>query len=327
MTTRRLVLNSLALAAIGQVPVAALAQDAAFPSGQMRIVAPAPPGGGTDRLARLIANELVKRMGAQVLVENKSGANGSIGGEYVSRATNDGRTLLVAYMGAITISPHLVQSKTYNPVEDLEPLTRIVTYPLIAVVHPGVRANSLAELVALARRPDGVSYGSAGIGSGAHLTGAAFNLKHGTRFIHVPYQGSKPSVTDLLAGRLDVLFETPDNVNAYIEAGQLRAIAISRDKRHPKYPDVATFEEQGFAGLAPDGWYGVFAPKNTPKALLNTLHRELAAVIRTPAVAGQLETQGLDPAPSASAEQFRDYVRTESGRMALLVKASGAKAN
>lgn len=317
----------LGLAALLLVCAAtAFAQTPAYPAKPIRLIAPAPPGGGTDYLARLIGQRLAERLGQTVVVENRSGANGNIGGEFVAHAAPDGYTLLMAYQGTMAINPSLYQTMTYDTVKDFEPVSQVVSLPFMVVVNPGTPVHTLKELVAHARANSRtLNFGSAGIGSGGHLVGETFNMTNDVKQNHIPYQGSAPAVTDLLAGRLQVMFDNAGNVGGHVRAGKLRAIGVTGTQRLPAFPDVPTAAEQGFPSMTLQAWWGVFAPRGTPAGIVGTLHSEIARILDDTAVQTQLRAAGYEPVTSRTPAQFADFVKAEVANWAKVVRASGAR--
>lgn len=303
----------------------ATAAEPTYPGKPIRIVAPAPPGGGTDFLARFIGQQLSERLGQPAIVDNRPGANGNIGSDVVAKAAPDGYTLLMTYAGTHTINPSLYRTMTWDPIKDFSPISRLVSYTYIVVVNSTVPAKSLQEFVALAKaKPNTLSYGSAGPGSGGHLVGALFMMASGTHIVHIPYKGSGPAIIDLLAGRLDVMFDTVNNVRTQIESGKLRPLAVAGDQRLSAFPSLPTTSEAGFPEVRAVGWYGLLTTGGTPKEIVAKLNAEVVKIMAEPAVAERMRKSGYEPATNTP-EQFAAFIETEISKWGRVVKASGAQ--
>lgn len=291
-----------------------------FPSKTIQIVAPFPPGGTTDVLARAIAQELSKTIGQQVIVENRPGASGMIGAGSVAKAAPDGYTLLLSTPGPITINPHLFSRMAYHPEKDFVPITQIGTVPQILVVHPSVKANNVRELIALAKaHPGKLHYGSVGNGSTLHLAGEMFNTMAGTKLVHVPYKGSAPALTDLLGGQIELMFDVIVSSLPQVTDGKLRALAVTGDKRSASAPDVPTVSESGLPGYNVVTWYGLMAPAGTPPAVIDFLNKEIVRALHTPSVQQRLTSLGADLVAS-SPQEFAAYLKEESAKWGEVVK-------
>jgi len=286
-----LVLGGLISAlAIGQV----IAQE--FPSKSIRLVAPIAASGMTDIVARQMAQKLQERLGVPVVVDNKPGAGGNIGVEAVVRAAPDGYTLLLAFPGPIVVNPSLYKNLTYDPVRDLTPVSLLTSYPLLLAVNAQVPAQTLAEFIALAKqKTGGLSYGSAGNASTAHLAMELFMRQADIQMVHVPYKGAAPAMTDLIGGRLAVVFDSMTLVMPQVEAGKIRALAISSKVRSPAAPDLPTVAESGLSDFVVEGWYGVLAPTSTPDAIVNRLSKEFTAIVNDSDVKKDFLKRGLEP--------------------------------
>ncbi|MBV7486051.1 tripartite tricarboxylate transporter substrate binding protein [Bordetella sp. BOR01] len=305
--------------------VAVTAQAGAYPTKPVRIVAPAPPGGGTDFLARLLGRYWTENTGQPVVTDNITGANGNIGAAQVSRAEPDGATLLMSYVGTQSINPALYKSMPYDPKKDLEPIAELASYPFVIAVNPDVPAHSIKELIQYAKaNKNELSFGSAGVGSGGHLVGEMFNKRNGTNIMHVPYRGSAPAITDLLAGQLQVVFDTLNTVGPFIKTGKIRALAVTSDARIESFPDIPTVAEAGHPDMVISGWYGLFAPKSTPAALLQSINDGVGGILRTQDYQDKVRTAGYVPSSPQSTEQFRTFVDDETKRWSELAKSSGA---
>ena len=284
-----IVVGSL-IGAYGQVS----AQD--FPSKSIRLVAPIAASGMTDIVARQMAQKLQERLGVPVVVDNKPGAGGNIGVEAVVRAAPDGYTLLLAFPGPIVVNPSLYKNLTYDPVRDLAPVSLLTSYPLLLAVNAQVPAKTLAEFIALAKqKTGGLSYGSAGNASTAHLAMELLMRQADIQMVHVPYKGAAPAMTDLIGGRLAVVFDSMTLVMPQVEAGKIRALAISSKVRSPAAPDLPTVAESGLSNFVVEGWYGVLAPSGTPDAIVNRLSKEFTAIVNDSEVKKDFLKRGLEP--------------------------------
>jgi len=267
-----------------------------FPSKSIRLVAPIAASGMTDIVARQMAHKLQERLGVPVVVDNKPGAGGNIGVEAVVRAAPDGYTLLLAFPGPIVVNPSLYKNLTYDPVRDLAPVSLLTSYPLLLAVNAQVPAQTLAEFIALAKqKTGGLSYGSAGNASTAHLAMELFMRQAGIQMVHVPYKGAAPAMTDLIGGRLAVVFDSMTLVMPQVEAGKIRALAISSKVRSPAAPNLPTVAESGLSNFVVEGWYGVLAPAGTPEAIVNRLSKEFTAIVNDSEVRKDFLKRGLEP--------------------------------
>jgi tripartite-type tricarboxylate transporter receptor subunit TctC len=312
----------LATAALAATPLAAWA---AFPDKPLRMVVPFPAGGAADLMARGLAQHLGEQLGQQVVIDNRGGAGGTVACEIVARAPADGYTLLFGTMGTQAINPALYPKLRYDPLKDFAPIALTHITPRVLVVGPSVKARTVAELLAVARsRPGQLTYGSAGNGSSSHLSGALFESLAGVDLVHVPYKGSAPLLTDLLAGRVDATFDSFTVYEEHIKSGRVHALAVTSRNRMAALPLVPTLAESGLPGYDVSNWLGVLAPAGTSKEVVNALH---GAVTRAMADAGmkrQLTALGIEPAASTP-EEFGALVRSEIPKWARIVKASGAK--
>ena len=299
-----------------------LAQD--YPSRPIRIVVPFSPGGAVDGPTRVIAQELGRRLKQQVFVENKPGAGATIGSEMVAKSPPDGYTLLLASQ-TNAISATLYPRLNFAPLDDFVGISLIGREPGVLVVHPAFPARNLAELVALAKsKPGQINYASSGNGSGQHLFMAQMATMAGIDLTHVPYRGSGQATTDLLAGTVPMAMPGTAGMVAHIKAGKLRALAVSSSTRSPQLPDVPTMAEAGLPGYAAYVWLGLMAPKGTPAAIIERLHREVKAALASPEVKSYFSEAGIESAGSSPAE-FEAYFREERDRWARVIKDTGAK--
>lgn len=326
MSTQRNRFTSCA-AALALAGAAGLVQAQAFPSRPITIVIPFPPGGISDNSTRVIAQKAAAGLGQPIVIENRPGAGGQIGADVVKNAKPDGHTLYLANIGSHGINQSLYSKLSYDPMKDFEPVTILFSSPTLVVVPAGSPAKSMAELIAYAKtKPGKAAYGSQSIGSGGHLSGEIVKMKNGLDLVHVPYKGSAPVLTDLVAGRIDFLFDPITTALPFVKDGKLRALAITADKRSPLIPDVPTLRELGYVGYDVNPWFGLAAPAGTPRPVIDRLNAEFAKAAKDPEVVKRLADQGID-AMSMTPEQFAAFIKSETARWTEVVKASGAKAD
>ena len=300
----------------------AAAQDA-YPSKTIRLVAPFPPGGTSDVLARILAQKLTESLGRQVVVENRPGAAGNIGHEFVAKSAPDGYTLLLSNSSAVVTNPHLYKHLAFDPLNDFAPVSMIAKGGQVLVVHPSVPAKTFKELLALARaRPGRLTFGSGGNGTPAHISGEIFKAETGVKIIHVPYKGTIQSVIDLVAGQIDMVFSDMVPAVPQIKGGRLRALAVTSDRRSQALPEVPTVFEAGVPMKVPQNWWAVLAPKNSPTAAINRLNAELAQILKAPDVQERYTGLGIFVVHSTP-EQVLEAIRTESPQIAKVLKAAG----
>ena len=325
---RRKVLGMLAVlaGAAGLVAAPAFAQDAGnFPTRPVTIVVPFPAGGATDITARLVAEGLSKKWGQAVVIENKPGAGGNVGSEYVARAAPDGYTLVLGVTGSHGINTSLYKNMRYDPIKDFEAVTQATLYPNAIIVNNDVPANNLQELIALLKKPDAhYSYGSDGNGTASHLGMELIKNQGKFELSHIPYRGSAPMVTDLLGGQIQVGITGLPAVQAYAKSGKLKIIALTTADRFASAPDYPTVAEQGFPGYAAPPWSGFFAPKGTPKALVEKISADMREVMSDPKAKEKMIAAGSEFTPSTP-EQFQAFVQKEIAKWAEAVKISGAR--
>ena len=314
---KRLPLLLLCLAAAPVAP--ALAAD--YPSRAIKMVVPFAPGGGTDVLGRIIAQRLAEQWGQAVVVENQPGASGGIGTRAVAKAEPDGYTLLMASTGALmAASAALAPEGHFDVNKFFEPITAVAAPPYLLVVNPSVKADSVAELIKLAsEKPKALSFGSSGIGAASHLSGALFEKDAKIKMLHVPYKGTGPAVTDLLGGRIDMMFSPSTTVQAFVAAGKLKALATTGAKRSKFFPTVPTVAEGGLPGYASVGWFGLLAPAHTPPEIVDKLNKAVVAIMATPDVKDHMAKLGAEPEPQ-SPEEFARYINADVAKWSALVK-------
>lgn len=311
--------------------VGALAQGFAHaqewaPTKPVRIIVPI-VGSTNDVVARLVAPKLSDAIGQTVVVENKPGAGGNIGADFVAKSPPDGHTLLIGYNGPIAVNQSLFEKMPYDPVKDLAPITLAVTSPQYLVVNPKSGINSVAELVAQAKaQPGKISYASIAVGSASHLTMEMLKLAAGLDINHIPYKGTAPAVTDLVAGNVPVSFMVPGNVMQFAKEGRLKLIASTGPKRFASTPNVPTMVESGYPDLIALAWIGFLAPGNTPRPIIDRYNKEIVKILNSPEIRDKLVAMEFDLV-AGTPEQFSAWIKTEIPRWGKVIKATGAKAD
>jgi tripartite-type tricarboxylate transporter receptor subunit TctC len=316
-------IRSAALAlAVALLAAPARSQD--YPNRPIRVIVPFSPGGAVDGPTRVLAQELGKRLGQQVVIDNRPGAGATIGSEAVAKAPPDGYTLLLASQ-TNAISATLYTKLSFNPIDDFVPISLIGREPGVVVVHPSLPAKSVQELIALARaKPGQIDYASSGNGSGQHLFAAQLFSLAGVKLNHVPYRGSGQATTDLIAGVVSVSVPGLSGMLPHIRSGKLRALAVTGTHRAPQLPDVPTLAEAGFPGYSAYVWLGLLAPKGTPAAIVERLNREVLAALDSAEVKGYMANASIEPLGTTPAE-FAAFFRNERDTWARVIKESGAK--
>jgi tripartite-type tricarboxylate transporter receptor subunit TctC len=301
--------------------VALPAAAADYPIRAIRMVVPFAPGGGTDVLGRIIGQKLAEQWGQAVIVENQPGASGGIGTRAAAKAEPDGYTLLMASTGALmAASAALAPEGAFDVNKFFSPISVVAAPPYVVVVNPQVAAKSIADLIKLAReKPKAVSFGSSGVGAASHLSGALFEKEAKVEMLHVPYKGTEPAVTDLLGGRIDMMFSPSTTVQALIAAGKLKALATTGAKRSKFFPDVPTVAEGGLPGYESVGWFGLLAPANTPKEIVEKLNGAVVAIMATQEFKDRLAALGAEPQPQTP-EEFGRYINADVAKWSALVK-------
>ena len=296
----------------------------AYPSKPVRLVLPYPPGGGTDVIARPLAQKLSESLGQQVIVDNRGGAGGNIGMEFVAKAPPDGYTLLFALTAQYAVNPTLYPKLPYDPVKDYAHISLLANAPYLLVVHPSVPAKSVKELIALMKaRPGQLAYASSGNGSGAHLAGEMLRSLAHVEMTHVPYKGAGPALPDLIAGQVQLSFVTYTAAGPHIKTGRLRALGVTTAKRSPSLPDLPAIAE-AVSGYDSAVWYGFSAPAGTPAEVVAKLNSEVLRVLAAPDFRNRLTLEAVAPI-GTSPEEFGNFVKSEIVRWAKVVKDSGAK--
>ena len=297
----------------------------AYPIKPTSIVVPYPPGGTSDILARLIGQKITENWGQQVVVENRAGANGNIGAEFVSRAAPDGYTHLLGDIGSLTISPSVYPKLPFDPARDFAPVTMVAYSPHILCVHPSVPVKTVQELVALAKaRPGKLNFAAASLAGAPHLAGIAFALRSGVKWEYIPYKGGAQAIAETVAGQADVLFNGMLATYPQVKTGRLRILVVSSAKRVASIPDVPTVAESGYAGFETGSWQGVLAPPATSKDIVGKLNGEIIRVLNIPEIKAKLAQQGADVLTMTPGE-FATFIRNEIAKWAKVVKDSGAK--
>jgi tripartite-type tricarboxylate transporter receptor subunit TctC len=312
-----------AAAAFAVFSAGAFAQ--AYPSKPVRMIVGFPPGGGTDVVARVISAKLQEWYSQAVLVENRPGATGTIGADAVAKSAPDGYTLIMGHVNSHGIAPNLFKNLPYDAIKDFAAVSYVGYVPNVLAVHPSVNAKSVKELVTLAKsQPGKMNYASSGNGSTQHLAGEMFKQLTGTDIVHVPYKGSGDAIKDLLAGTVNMNFDTMPPVLPHIQAGKLRGLAISTPKRLSQLPDVPTFEEAGIRGFDVTNWYGVMAPAGTPREIVQKLNADINKAMQVPEVRSRLEAVGTQ-LNEQSAAQFEAFMKAEVAKYAKLIKSANIR--
>ena len=326
MNPRRLTLATAAAAAAiaSLLPLAAAAQ-AAFPSKPVKIIVGFPAGGPLDAHARLLAERLQQQLGQPVIVDYKAGAGGTVGADFVAKSEPDGHTLLVANTGTLVINPSIYPKNPYQTLRDFAPVARTAMQPLAFVVNPQVPAANMAEFIALAKKnPGKFNYGSAGNGGISHLVPEMFKTATGSFIVHIPYKGSAPAFTDLLAGQVQLMAESVPQASQYVKQGKLRALAVTSRERSAALPDTPTMIESGLKDFEVVGFYGFLAPAGTPRPVLDKLAAAFKGALDTPEIRTRMVAQGADPA-YLGPEAFTKFLAAEMPKWAKAVKDSGAR--
>jgi tripartite-type tricarboxylate transporter receptor subunit TctC len=298
-----------------------------YPAKPIRFIAPFPPGGSADAIARLLAQELAKSLGQPVLVENRPGAGGNIGVDLVAKSAPDGYTIGIGAAGALTINQSLMGKLPYDPLKDLAPITKLADIPIVLAAASSTPAGSVGELITVARAKPGVlSFASAGNGTAMHLSGELFKLMTGVDMAHIPYKGSGPATTDLVAGQVPVAFVDLSSALPQIRAGRIKGLAVASGNRTITAPDIPTIAESGVPGYDAVGWFGVIAPAGTPRDVIAKLNAEIVRIMALSEVRDRALAVGAEPS-TTTPEGFAAFIAAEIPKWERVVKASGAKAN
>ena len=295
----------------------------AWPSKPIRWIVPFPPGGSTDIATRTIAERLTRTLGQAVVVENRAGATGTIGTEYVAKSPSDGYTVLSGSDG-ITSAPHLYSKLGFDPLKDFVPVTQLTRQPVVLAAHPSLSVDSVAELVGLAKAKPGLAYASSGSGSPQNIAAEWFASLAGIKLTHVPYKGGGQAITDVVGGQIPLVFTAIATAQQYVKAGRLVGLGVPGVKRSGALPDVPTFAESGLPGFDVSSWVGIFAPAKTPRPVISRLQKELAAVLQSAAVRERYATLGIEPVGNTP-EEFAEQVRADLARWEKVVKAANVR--
>jgi tripartite-type tricarboxylate transporter receptor subunit TctC len=304
-------------------PLQAAAQG--YPNRPVRLISPNPAGGANDVIGRIVAQKIGELLGQPMVMDNRGGAGGTIGTEMAARAAPDGYTLFVGSQSTVTVAPHIYSKLTYDVLRDFAPIAMFAQVQNLLNANPAFPPNTVKELIALARaRPNTINYASAGSGSASHFAGLLFAKAAGIEFVHVPYKGGAPAIAAVLSGEASFNFGPMPATAGHVKANRLKAIAVSGDKRSIAFPNVPTVIESGVPGYVVIGWFGLMAPRGTPKAIVERLHATTVKAVNSPDVRQQLLNVGADPAPN-SPDEFGQFLRREYERYGRLIKEAGLK--
>ena len=315
----------MAAAAAIAFSFSASAQD--YPHKPIKLVVPFAAGGGSDIVARVVGQKLSEALGQPVVIDNKPGAGGNIGTDFVAKATADGYTIVMGVVGPIAVNPSLFDNLPYDPVKDFAPITQAVSVTNMLVVHPSVPVNSVRELIEYAKKnPGKLVSGTAGGGTAGHMSAGLFNYMAKVDITIVPYKGAAPAVNDLIGGQTSMAFEGLLSTLQYVQTGRLKAIAVTTSTRSSLLPDIPTISESGLPGFAADNWYGFLAPAKTPKPIIDRLNREMVKILQMPDVKEKLAATGAEVIANTP-EQFAANIRTDVEKWRRMVRETSAKAN
>ena len=296
-----------------------------YPYKPIRLIVPFPPGGGVDGAARVVSQRLADALGQPVVIDNRGGSGGIIAAEIAAASMPDGHTLFFGGSASHGITPNLYRKLSYDAVRDFTPVIAIGATPYILVVHPSVAANSVKELIAIARaRPGQLNYASAGNGSTLHLTGELFKSMAGINIVHVPYKGAAPALSDLLAGQIQMTFNPAVVILPHVKSGRLRALAVTSPRRATLTPELPTIAEAGVAGFEATGWYGLLGPRGMPTPVTARLNREITTMLADKGFVEKLAPLGIEPM-GGTPQQFAAYIRSELAKWGKTVRESGAR--
>jgi tripartite-type tricarboxylate transporter receptor subunit TctC len=298
---------------------------ATYPDKPVHLIVPFPPGGGADNLARLIMPKVAQALGQPIVIENKAGAGGNIGAEFVARAAPDGYTLLYGTNGTHAINASLYRKLRFDPVKDFAPVSRMTEIAAMLIVNPQLPVRSTAELIDHAKaHPGTLNFASAGNGTTSHLAGELFKTQAGIDIVHVPYRGGALAMTDLIGGQVQMMIEVMPNAYPQAREGKVRGLAVSTAKRFPGAPQIPTIAESGLPGFEASAWDGIFVPAGTPMALIDRLNAALRQALEDPEIGAALRARGAQPVPGTP-EAFAAFIASSAAKWALAVQASGAK--
>ena len=311
-------------AALFALTTGAFAQP--YPNKPLKMIVPFPPAGSTDLSARAVAGKLQERLGQAIVIENKPGAGGNIGGDLAAKSPPDGYTLFVGTVGTNAINAGLYAKMPYDHLKDFVPVILLSKTPNVLVLNPGVPASSVQDLIRLARsKPGEVTFASSGIGTSIHMSAELFQSMAGVKMTHIPYKGSGPMLIDLMSGQVNLAFDNLSAALQHIKSGKLKALATTGTVRPPSLPDLPTIQEAGLAGYDSTSWNAIFAPTGTPRAVIDRLNKELDAILKSPETKKFFTDQGAESG-GGTPEQLDAFVRAETAKWAKVVKDSGAKA-
>jgi tripartite-type tricarboxylate transporter receptor subunit TctC len=314
----------LTFAVLPLLAVIGLAQADTYPTRPIKIVVSYPAGGANDIIARSVAPEMTQDLGQSVVVENRSGAGGTMGADSVAKAPADGYTLLMA-AGAHALAPSLYKQLPYDVVKDLAPISIAASSPYLLVAHPSLPADNVAALVALAKaKPGEINFASSGVGAPPHLAGVLFQKLSGTTLTHIPYRGDTPALTDLIAGQVQLYFSAVSSATAHLRGGKLKALAVTSKTRSSALPEVPTLDESGLKGYDLGTWWGLLGPAATPRPIIERLNASMRKAIAAPAVQARFRDLGLEPRVN-SPEEYAAFIREEVTRFAEVAKAAGVE--
>jgi tripartite-type tricarboxylate transporter receptor subunit TctC len=315
---------TLLAALIMALPLGAAAQSGTYPNKPIRLIVPFPPGGGTDLVSRTMQPALIAELGQQILLDNRGGAQGTLGTAIAATANPDGYTLVISEIGATAVAPALMPKLSFDVAKDFVGISQLIEQPYIMTVHPSIPAKNLAEFIKLAQsKPNAMNFGSGNVT--AHIAQEAFFQTAKVKLTHIPYRGSGPSVAAAVGGEVQTLFSGPGAAIPQIKAGKLRALAVTTLKRASQLPEVPTLAESGYKGFAISGWYGLMGPVAMPKEAVTTLNKAVTTVLKGE-TGNMLRTRGYEPVPTTPAE-FDKFTRQEIARWSKAVKEYGIKAD
>ncbi|MDB5905827.1 MAG: hypothetical protein JWM26_4705 [Betaproteobacteria bacterium] len=318
-------LTALALS-LSLAPASSQAQAQAYPTKPIRLIVPFPPGGGVDFIGRVVGQKLTERLGQQVQIDNRAGANGIVGLEALKSAPPDGYTIAAASAGPLAVNPFIYAKLPHDTIRDFTQIANMVNFPLLLVAHPSLPVKNVKELVALARaRPGQVSYSSPGSGNSAHLAAELFNSMAKTKILHVPYKGTAPAVVAVLSGEAQLTYSSIPSILPHVRSGRVRALGIGNAERIATLPDVPTISEAGLPGFEAYAWGGMIGPAHMPAPVVARLNKEINEVLRQKDVVDRMLAEGTVPTPS-SPEEFTAYIRAELKKWGDVVKMAGIRA-
>ena len=325
-SARRTVLRAVAAATMGAALMPAAFAADKFPSKPITMVVPFVAGGTTDILARIVGQSLGEELGQPVIIDNRAGAGGNIGGQFAARSAADGYTIFMGTVGTNAINEWLYKKMPFNPNKDFAPLTRVANVPNLLVANPQQPFKDVKELIAYAQaNPGKVNFGSSGSGSSIHLSGELFKMMTKVDMVHIPYKGSAPAVTDLLGNQIAIMFDNMPSAIQHVRSGKLRPLAVTTAKRSPELPDVPTVAEAGVPGYEATSWFGLFAPAKVPADVQAKLHAAIIKVLQKPDVIKKIADQGGEVVTESQAE-FAKFIAAENEKWKKVVKTSGATA-